>query len=125
MKDVFFKGCKTLGVNFSTCRDFLFCVNFENCLLDYSSFCNKKMSKIKFVDCSLKEVNFAGADLTEAQFKNSNLLGALFNSTLLKGADFTTSYNYNIDPELNIIKRAKFLLSGVPGLLSKYDIIIE
>jgi len=30
-----------------------------------------------------------------------------------------------IDPEVNRIKKAKFSVSGVPGLLNKYDIEIE
>ena len=41
------------------------------------------------------------------------------------GIDFKTSYNYSIDPEVNSIKKAKFSLEGISGLLYKYDIVIE
>ena len=33
--------------------------------------------------------------------------------------------DYYIDPEMNNIRRAKFSIGGVAGLLNKYDIIIE
>jgi fluoroquinolone resistance protein len=43
----------------------------------------------------------------------------------LEKADLRTAYNYSIDPSINKIKKAKFSLPGVVGLLSKYDIEIE
>jgi len=39
--------------------------------------------------------------------------------------DFTTSYNYSIDPGINKIYKAKFSFPGVMGLLDKYDIIVK
>jgi hypothetical protein len=36
-----------------------------------------------------------------------------------------TSFNYSINPELNRIKKAKFSMPAVVGLLDKYDIEIE
>ena len=73
----------------------------------------------------MKEVSFAGADLTKSVFENANLDNAIFNDTQLKEADFTTAYNYKIDPEFNPMKKAKFAIKGIPGLLDKYDIKIE
>ena len=35
------------------------------------------------------------------------------------------TYIHSIDPETNRIKKAKFSISGVLGLLHKYDIEIE
>ena len=125
LKSVHFKTCKLLGIEFNLCEDFLFSVGFQDCMLDYSSFANKKMPKTKFNNSSMKEVSFAGADLTKSVFDNVNLDHAIFNSTQLKEADFTTAYNYKIDPEFNPMKKAKFAMKGIPGLLDKYDIKIE
>ena len=36
-----------------------------------------------------------------------------------------TAYNYAIQPDSNRIKKARFSLQGVRGLLEKYDIVIE
>src|SRR4051812_18637817 len=64
LKTVHFKECKLLGIQFNTCADFMFDVNFQDCVLDYSSFANKKMPKTKFNSSSLKEVSFIGTNLT-------------------------------------------------------------
>jgi uncharacterized protein YjbI with pentapeptide repeats len=58
-------------------------------------------------------------------FDNCDLTGAVFDHTNIEKADFRTSYNYTIDPEINRIKKAKFSILGVSGLLDKYDIDIE
>ena len=53
------------------------------------------------------------------------MAGATFDNSNLEKVDFTTAFNFSIDPEINRIKKAKFSLAGVLGLLNKYDIIIE
>jgi fluoroquinolone resistance protein len=50
---------------------------------------------------------------------------ATFDNTIIEKADFRGSLNYSIDPENNRVKKAKFSLSGVDGLLGKYDIEID
>ena len=125
LKSVHFRNCKLLGIPFNSCADFLFGVGFQDCVLDYSIFANKKMPKTKFNSCSMKEVTFTGTNLTNALFDNCNLDGAIFNDTQLKEANFVTSYNYKIDPEFNPMKKAKFSTQGIIGLLDKYDIKID
>ncbi|RZJ28979.1 MAG: pentapeptide repeat-containing protein [Flavobacterium sp.] len=125
LKTVSFKNSKLLGIRFDECEDFLFNVSFQQSALDYSWFINKKMQKTAFSGSSLKGVNFSGCDLTSADFSGSDLDGAIFENTILKSADFTTAYNYKIDPELNPMPKAKFSVSGIPGLLEKYNIRIE
>ncbi|WP_367754330.1 pentapeptide repeat-containing protein [Flavobacterium sp. WC2421] len=125
MKSIQFRNCKLLGIQFEECDDFLFNVNFQECVLDYSSFANKKMPKTKFNSCSLQEVTFVGTNLTQAIFDDSNLEGAIFNNTQLAGADFSKASNFKIDPEFNPMKKAKFSTQGIIGLLDKYDIKIQ
>ena len=64
-------------------------------------------------------------NLTNATFNNCDLIGSIFKTTILEKTDFRTSFNYSIDPEINRIKKAKFSLQGVIGLLGKYQIEIE
>jgi uncharacterized protein YjbI with pentapeptide repeats len=125
LKNVFFKNCKLIGVDFSNCKDFLFSVGFENCILDYTSFFGKKLKNTVFKKCSIKEVNFTDSDLTNSVFPDCDLSRTQFEHTNLNGVDFTSAYNYTIDPELNRMKNARFSMNGVAGLLSKYGIIIE
>jgi uncharacterized protein YjbI with pentapeptide repeats len=114
-----------IGVNFTPTDTFLFHVSFENSILDYASFLGMKMNGTKFNTCSLKEVNFSSCQLPNSAFMQSNLQDALFNKTSLKQADLSTAYNFHIDPVLNDVKKAKFSMQGLPGLLSAFDIIIE
>jgi uncharacterized protein YjbI with pentapeptide repeats len=125
LKTVLFKDCKLLGIPFNACNDFLFSVSFQESVLDYSSFANKKMPKTQFNTCSMKEVTFIGTNLTNSTFENCNLDNAIFNDTQLAGVDFRTAYNYKIDTEFNTMKKAKFSSQGIVGLLDKYDIKIE
>jgi fluoroquinolone resistance protein len=53
------------------------------------------------------------------------MVDSTFDRTNLEKADFRTSFNYSISPESNRIKKARFSLSGIAGLLDGYDIEIE
>jgi len=125
IKDVKFTNCKLLGLHFQDCSDFLFAATFEDCILNLSSFCNRKMKKTIFRNCTMHETEFAETDLTNAVFDNCDLANASFLHSILEKADFRTSYNYSIDPERNKMKKAKFSKENVAGLLDKYDIEVE
>jgi fluoroquinolone resistance protein len=125
LQNIQFKDCKLTGADFSKSRDFLFEVNFNNCILDNAIFYKKKNKGAKFTDCSMVEADFTEADLTDTQFINCNLNRAFFNRTILKNADLRTSYNFIIDPDINNVKKARFSVHGLAGLLAKYDIRIE
>ncbi|CAN5768147.1 hypothetical protein BH10BAC3_BH10BAC3_24650 [soil metagenome] len=125
LRDVKFKDCKMIGLHFESCTPFLFEVQFENCQLNLSSFYPMKIKKMNFLNCGLQEVDFTGVDLTSAIFNNCDLASATFDKSLLEKADLRTAYNYTINPELNKIKKAKFSLPGIAGLLDKYDIEID
>ena len=83
------------------------------------------LKKTRFKNCSLHEVDFSECDLSGSIFEHCDLARSAFNRTVLEKVDFRTSYNYSIDPEINRIKKAKFSLVGLTGLLDKYDIEIE
>lgn len=122
INNVEFIECKLTGINFSECENLLFTVYFESCLLDYTSFIKMKMAKTKFVKCSLKGVDFSDTTLTSALFDTTDLERAVFNYTNLSGADLSTAYNFDIDPEINTIKKARFSQYGLQGLLTKYNL---
>ena len=70
-------------------------------------------------------MDFTECDLAASVFDNCDLKLAAFENTILEKADLRSSYNYSINPELNKIKKAKFSLPAVVGLLDKYDIEIK
>lgn len=124
-RNVQFKECKMLGLQFDTCNEFGLSFYFDGCQLNHSSFYKTNIKKTVFKNSQLHETEFTETDLTSAVFDNCDLSQATFDQTILDKADFRTAYNYSIDPEINRIKKAKFSLSDVFGLLFKYDIEIE
>jgi uncharacterized protein YjbI with pentapeptide repeats len=125
LKNISFTGCKLLGTDFTRCKEFLLSFRFEKCSLDFSTFHGKKIQKTIFKDCSIKEVDFSFTDLTASVFLNCDLTRSVFQQTIIEKVDFRTANNYSFDLESNRIKNAKFSVSGIIGLLDKYQIIIE
>lgn len=124
-KEVIFRGCKLIGIEFGTCTNFLFSISCVTCNLNYSSFHKKRLKKMVFKDCLMKEVLFSGCDLSESVFQECNLENAAFEGNNLEYANFTAAFNYTIDPEINRMKKARFSTTGLAGLLRKYNLNIE
>jgi len=125
LNDVVFSNSKLLGLQFNHCSDFLFSVIFNECNLSFASFYQVKAKSTKFTDCMLQQVDFTEADVSSSMFTNCDFKKAIFERTLLEKSDFRTSHSYVIDPEINKIKKAKFSMPEVLGLLSKYKIEVK
>lgn len=125
LKSAVFIDCKLNGVDFSAANDFLFSAKFEKCVIDYASFNRKVMRKTEFKDCVLKEASFMGTDLTGSTFDGCDLNRALFDRANLSAVDFRLALNYSMDPEKNTLKKTRFSLQGITGLLGKYDIKVD
>lgn len=114
-----------LGLHFDSCNEFGLSFSFENCILNHSTFFKTKIKKTIFKNTQLQEVDFTECDLADSLFDNCDLTRATFDNTVIEKVDFRTSYNYSIDPEKNRIKKAKFSIHGISGLLEKYNLIID
>jgi uncharacterized protein YjbI with pentapeptide repeats len=119
-----FIGCKFLGIDFIRCNKFMFSFKFDNCIIHYCRFFGTKLTKTHFKKFDLKEVDFSETDLTLAVFASTDLTGTKFSSTILEKADFSSATNFNIDPEFNKVKKAKFSTLQLGGLLYKYQLDI-
>ncbi|WP_019948723.1 pentapeptide repeat-containing protein [Hymenobacter aerophilus] len=125
LQNVAFDGCKLLGLQFTACRDLLFGVHFDRCQLDYAVFGGKLLANTRFEGCSLREADFADTDLTNAIFADCDLAGTSFENTTLTGADLRTARHLQLDPALNEVKGARFALESLPGLLTKFGLVVE
>ena len=83
------------------------------------------IKKTIFKDCQLREIDFSESNLTQVVFDQCDLAQSIFINSILDKADFRTAYNYSIDPEKNRLKKAKFSLMAISGLLDQYDLVIE
>jgi len=124
LDDVTFVNCQLMHIDFGLCNPFGLRVDFYQCRLDYAVFLDKKLKKTQFIECSVKEVHFLKCDLTNALFDSCDLELAKFAENNLTGVDFSSSYNLTMDPDDNIIKKARFSRHNLPGLLTKYSIKI-
>lgn len=122
--DTSFYNCKMTGLNFEHCSDFGFSIFCSNCILDYSIFYKKLLKNCSFKNCSFIESDFTEANLTALHFDKCDFSNAKFENTIMERCDFSTSFNYILNPEANRIKKARFSLAGIPGLLTKYEIDI-
>jgi len=125
LQDITFNNSKMLGLQFDRCNQFGIALSFTNCVLNHSVFYKTKIKKTFFINCQLQEADFTECDLNNSVFDNCDLTGATFEYTNLEKADFRSSWGYSINPENNRIKKARFTLSGLAGLLEKYDIDIS
>ncbi|MEZ5106344.1 MAG: pentapeptide repeat-containing protein [Draconibacterium sp.] len=124
-RNVRFKDCKLLGVHFEECNPFLLAFQFENCHLNFSSFYQLKIKETRFSNCILQEVDFIETNLTRSLFENCDLSGSSFENSNLEKCNFSTSFNFIINPEINRIQHAKFSINNISGLLHQYNIEIE
>jgi fluoroquinolone resistance protein len=122
LRDIKFRNCKMLGLHFENCNKFGLLVYFEGCNLNHSSFYQAKLKNTIFKIVKLQEVDFTESDLSSSVFDNCDLTGATFENSNIEKADFRSAYNFCIDPGKNRIKKARFSLSGIAGLLTKYDL---
>lgn len=123
-RGVEFKNCQISDVNFAMSDKLIFEIRFAYCILDFSKFYALKMKGTTFTECSLIAADFMETDLTEVLFDGCDLYRTVFMKSILLKADFSSSFNYTIDPEINKIKQAIFSREGVKGLLQKYEIQI-
>ncbi len=125
LREVHFKACKMLGLHFEDCNPLGLEAGFEACVMDNCTFYEVKMPKTVFRDTRLREADFTAADLTGATFAGCDFLGATFDRTILEKADLRTSVHHSIDPARNRIRKARFSLSQLPGLLEAWDITVD
>ena len=123
--DVQFLNCKLLGLHFDNCDDLFLSVDFENCILELSVFYKILLKRTRFKDCNLSGADFTETNLSHSLFLNCNLKNTIFERSILEHVDFTSSFNFSINPEANKISKAKFSKENLIGLLDKYQIVLK
>lgn len=124
-QNVRFTGCKMLGLQFDLCDTLGMDIGFSACVLKHASFYGLKLSDTIFRECNLGECDFTAADLDRVLFESCDLSGAVFTDCRMEETDFRGARNYLIDPATNYLKRTRFSMPEVLGLLGHLDIEIE
>lgn len=74
--------------------------------------------------CDMQESGFDLAKIKNSKFLNCNLERATFGETDLSECDFTTAYNFAINPSNCKLKKAKFNRQDLSGLVAHLDIVL-
>jgi uncharacterized protein YjbI with pentapeptide repeats len=106
LRDVSFKACRLMGVDFADVAQFPI-VSFEDCNLKYASFASLPLKKVSFKRCSLIEATFLEVGLSDARFEDCQLAGARFDGCDLRRARFNGAQELFIDPAKNKLKDAQ------------------
>jgi len=123
--DVVFSGCKLVGVNFNDINDFLMAFSFKDCNLNLSSFSDMSINKTIFTLCKMHQVDFSYAEAKSCQFLKCDLQNAVFENTNLEASDFSSAFNFDINPSTNQLKSALFSKENVSGLLKSFKIKVK
>lgn len=124
LRDVHFKDCNLMGINWTEIRKGG-TFHFSSCKLDYGCFQRMDLRGQKFEDCSVREADFSEANLAKANFTGCQLSGTIFNNVNLEKSDFRQAHNYFIDPRLAKLKEAKFSFPEAIVLLEALGINVE
>lgn len=124
-----FIDCKMKGINWTEIHFPYVIVTspifFNRCDISYSTFYELNLPSIAAIECKAHEVDFRGTNLSNADLICTDFQNAHFHQTILKDADLREAINYRLDPNDNIIKKAKFSLPEAINLLSNFDIEID
>ncbi|MFR9166231.1 MAG: pentapeptide repeat-containing protein [Dysgonomonas sp.] len=123
LQNVNFVECKMIGADFSGISRVSNSFRFEKTILNYASFIGVKLRSIVFDECQMEETYFDSADIALSEFKKCNLMRTSFHETNLEKADFSTSYDFCINPNQNRIKKSDFLRKRIKRIAcsSRYN----
>jgi uncharacterized protein YjbI with pentapeptide repeats len=123
LRDTKFKECKLLGINWSDLSKPVL-TEFDSCIMDQcifehldlrnTSFSNSRLQSAELHQCNLTKTNFSGCNLSHCVFENCDLSHAWFENAT----------NYTINPQTNVLKKAKFSYPEVLSFLHPFDIEI-
>jgi len=123
-----FKSTQLIGINWAAAKwpkaTFLKPFEFQECVLNYSTFIGLKLKGLILRKCVAKDVDFSEADLAQADCRDTDFSQSRFVETDLTAADFTHAYGYQINPNLVTLKGTKFSLPEAMALLYGLDIEI-
>lgn len=124
LREVTFTECKLTGTDFSGISKFSQSFRFEKSHMQYASFMGIKMKNAYFDNCIIHEAYFEDTNLTSSVFHQCDLERASFFNTNLEKVDFSTSFNFTINPSVNKLKKAIFAESELKGLVAHLNIVI-
>jgi len=124
-QNVTFEKCKLTGLDFEPCSSMLLDMTFVDSTLSICSFRGVGLKDMKCRVSEFDECDFSEADLQGVIFDRCSLKRSTFDQSDLKKADFREATDFDINPEWNKMKGARFSSSNLIGLLRKYGLKVD
>jgi len=122
--DVYFDGCKILGVDFTPLSKLILEIGFKNSQIIKCIFASLELGGTDFINCQIIQTDFYDTILKKSNFSGSDLKETIFENADLTGANFKDSKNYLINPLKNKIKNAEFTMPEAIVLLESLEVKI-
>lgn len=100
-------------------------VNFQGCVINFSSFMGLNLEKVILNRCVAHEVSFEDTNLSYADCTYTDFKDSRFIHTNLTGTDLRGAKDYQIVPIQNTLKRTKFTMPEAMSLLYNLDVILD
>lgn len=124
--DVNFNECKLVGIDWTKADwprfNFTSPLQFNNCIMNDSSFFGLALSELVLEHCKAHDVDFRNGNFSKSTFVYTDFTNSLFMKTNLQETDFSEAENYDIDIFNNDIKSARFSRLEAVRLLNCLDI---
>jgi fluoroquinolone resistance protein len=119
-----FKTCKLVGINWLEASK-QFSVDFDDCIINLSSFFGINLKRRKITNCIAHEVDFTESNMTECDCNMTDFNKSIFSRTNLTKANLKEAINYSIDFRSNTLTKTKFSLPDAMSLLDFLDIVVS
>lgn len=125
ISNIKFIACKMVGADFMKLNQFSTDIHFIKSQLDYANFSGIKLVNTSYKECKIKEASFDNADISKSIFERCDLHRTSFIGTNLEKVDFSSAFNFSINPNQCKLKKAIFSESGLRGLVDHLNIEIK
>lgn len=124
-----FENSKLVGINWTVAKwpqkGMLNSIEFADSVLNHATFIGLGLQKTRIIRCQARDVDFSDANMMLADLSDSDFEKSRFINTNLTQADLRGAKNYQISPQLNRLKQARFSLPEAMSLLYSLDILLD
>jgi|GEM_PF-5033348 len=122
--DVEFVDCKLTGINWAEAHALTLAVRFERSTLDYGSFLDVPLKRLRVTGGTANDVTWADCDLRNATFDGVTLADASFLRCDLRGANFGNCEGISLDASCRLGK-TKISLADALAHLHQMGLSVE
>lgn len=121
-QNVSFDECKIVGINFAALNDFLIAFSMRYSILMSCTFSDMSIPSTVFEGCQISDTTFTNCNLKKADFSGVSFVDGRIADCDLREADFIDASGFQIDPNANKMRAAKFSRTAAVELLNGYGL---